>query len=81
MRRPIALLLPIAGALLALAGCGGTPDALITEPQPGLLAARPVATIVRPSASPAVELRVVLRAGSAYDPQGKEGQPRDQRVE
>ncbi|MCA9546225.1 MAG: insulinase family protein [Myxococcales bacterium] len=73
MRRPIALLLPIAGALLALAGCGGTPDALITEPQPGLLAARPVATIVRPSASPAVELRVVLRAGSAYDPQGKEG--------
>lgn len=59
---------------LALAACGGpAPGGVITEPQPGLQAARVVETVVQPSQSPAVELRVVLRAGSAYDPKGREG--------
>ncbi len=68
--RPLGLL----ALALAAWGCGAAPEPTIkTEAQPGLQVARPVDTVVRPEATPAVELRVVLRAGSAYDPPGREG--------
>lgn len=56
--------------LLALAGCFWRPDPGVA---PLALAEAPVVPLAQPWSEPEVQLRVVVRAGSAADPVGREG--------
>lgn len=65
---------------LALAACGGQPPAPAPAPEPPappvVEAPEPEAgipVVAVPSTSPIAEIRVVFRAGSAFDPPGREG--------
>ncbi len=56
--------------VLLAAGCGATPET-VTRPAPGLKVAP--STVALATDSPIAEIRLVFRAGSAYDPAGKAG--------
>ena len=73
--RPLILL--TLATVATLAGCGGAPAPTSTPSSAPAQAAAPadagLTVLHQPSSSPIVELRFVFRAGSAYDPPGREG--------